>query len=117
MKKYKIIIAYDGTDYYGWQIQPGHITVVGVLQNTFKAVFGREILMAGASRTDAGVHALGQTAVFSTDLIITAEQLLFAWQNVLPPCKCTTKNLLLSLFSNQAAAHECAVWLLLSPSG
>ena len=86
MKKYKIIVAYDGTDFYGWQIQPGHPTITSVLQNTFKYVFGREILIAGASRTDAGVHALGQTAVFSTDLAIEANQLLFAWQNVLPSC-------------------------------
>ena len=86
MKKYKVIVAYDGTDFYGWQIQPGHPTITSVLQKYFKDVFGREILIAGASRTDAGVHALGQTAVFTTDLAIDAAQLLFAWQNVLPGC-------------------------------
>jgi tRNA pseudouridine38-40 synthase len=83
-RKYKIIIAYDGTDYYGWQVQANHVTVCGTLQETFKAVFGKEIIIAAASRTDAGVHALGQTAVFATDLVITSDQLKFAWQNVLP---------------------------------
>ncbi len=84
MKKYKIIIAYDGTDYYGWQVQVGHQTVTGVLQDTFKQVFAKEIQIAGASRTDAGVHALGQTAVFTTDLALDPEHLRFAWQNILP---------------------------------
>ncbi|CAN5166277.1 tRNA pseudouridine(38-40) synthase TruA [soil metagenome] len=79
-----MLISYDGTDFYGWQIQPGHTTVIGVLQQRFKAVFGKDIHIAGASRTDAGVHALGQVAVFNTDLNITAGQLHHAWQNVLP---------------------------------
>lgn len=84
MKKYKIIIAYDGTEYYGWQVQTSHITIVGVLQQTFKDVFGKDIIIAGASRTDAGVHALGQTAVFTTDLNLCAESIKNAWQNILP---------------------------------
>ena len=84
MKKYKIIVAYDGTDFYGWQVQAGHPTIAGVLQDRFKDVFGKEIVIAGASRTDAGVHALGQTAAFTVDLNITAQDLLHAWQNILP---------------------------------
>lgn len=84
MKKYKIIIAYDGTDYYGSQIQPGHITIIGTLQRSFEDIFGKEITIAGASRTDAGVHAIGQTAAFATDLAIEPEQLKHAWQNKLP---------------------------------
>ncbi len=84
MKKYKIIVAYDGTDFYGWQVQPGHPTIAGVLQDTFREVFGKEITIAGASRTDAGVHALGQTAAFSIDLNIKPEDLRSAWQNILP---------------------------------
>jgi tRNA pseudouridine38-40 synthase len=84
LKRYKCIIAYDGTDFYGWQIQLGHRTIVGVLQDTFKEVFSKDILIAGASRTDAGVHALGQTAAFSTDLNIKPDDLRNAWQNLLP---------------------------------
>ena len=60
MKKYKIIVAYDGTDFYGWQVQTDHQTVAGVLQDTFKEVFGKEILIAGASRTDEGFMRLGK---------------------------------------------------------
>jgi tRNA pseudouridine38-40 synthase len=84
MTKYKIIVAYDGTDYFGWQVQTDKVTIAGTLQDSFKSVFGKDISIAGASRTDAGVHALGQTATFSVDLPITAQQLLFAWHNVLP---------------------------------
>lgn len=84
MKKYKIIVAYDGTNYFGWQVQPEQITVAGTLQDTFSDVFGKEILIAAASRTDAGVHATGQVAVFTTDLVITPGQLQHAWQNILP---------------------------------
>jgi tRNA pseudouridine38-40 synthase len=85
MKTYKIVVAYDGTGYHGWQIQVGqHPTVCAVLQNTFKIVFGKEITIAGASRTDAGVHALGQTAAFSTDLRIEPKEMLEAWQRKLP---------------------------------
>jgi len=84
MKKYKIIVAYDGTDYSGWQVQEDQTTVAGVLQDTFKSVFGKDIIIAAASRTDAGVHALGQTAVFTTDLVIDPLKLREAWQNILP---------------------------------
>jgi len=84
MQNFKIIVSYDGTDFFGWQIQPVHITVTSVLQNTFKMTFGREVGIVGASRTDSGVHALGQVAVFSTDLKLNAAQILYAWNNALP---------------------------------
>ena len=84
MKKYKIIVAYDGTSYFGWQVQPEQITVVGTLQDTFSDVFSKEILISAASRTDAGVHATGQVAVFTTDLVIAPLQMQHAWQNILP---------------------------------
>lgn len=84
MSAYKIVISYDGTDYHGWQIQPDALTITGVLQNTFKYVFKKEICVIGASRTDAGVHALGQIAKFHTDIMIEPEKLLWAWSNILP---------------------------------
>lgn len=84
MTRLKIIVAYDGTDFFGWQIQEGQKTVAGTLQSTFLYVFGKEIHIAAASRTDAGVHALGQVAVFTTDINIEPEKLRSAWQNVLP---------------------------------
>jgi tRNA pseudouridine38-40 synthase len=76
---YKVIIAYDGTDFYGWQLQPGvRRTVIGELQKVFKRVFGFSVLIIGASRTDAGVHAYGQVAVFKTDLLIDPQRMLYA---------------------------------------
>ena len=84
MQSLKIIVAYDGTDFFGWQVQPGHKTVAGILQDTFKYVFGSSIIISAASRTDAGVHGLGQVAAFTTELSIEPAQLLHAWQNVLP---------------------------------
>lgn len=84
MSRLKIVVAYDGTDYFGWQVQEGQKTVAGTLQDTFSYVFGSQIHLTAASRTDAGVHALGQVAVFNTDLSIEPEKLRHAWQNVLP---------------------------------
>lgn len=84
MQKYKIIVAYDGTDFHGWQIQPRDITVTSCLQKTYKHVFGQEISVFGASRTDSGVHALGQVAQFHTDLDIPEEKMREAWNRSLP---------------------------------
>jgi len=78
---YKSIIAYDGTDYFGWQFQPDRATIVQALQDGFKKVFKSDVAIVGASRTDAGVHALGQVAVCRTELDIDAQQLLWAWNN------------------------------------
>ena len=86
MRPYKIIIAYDGTDYHGWQEQaPGVHTIASTLQDAFHKVFGHAIKVVGASRTDAGVHALGQVARFYTDLQISPEIMLKAWNGGLPP--------------------------------
>jgi tRNA pseudouridine38-40 synthase len=84
MQKYQIIVAYDGTNYHGWQLQPKLPSIISVLQNSFQTIFGSPIKMIGASRTDAGVHAHGQVAMFMTDLIIDTERMLFAWNNRLP---------------------------------
>lgn len=84
MPTYKIIVSYDGTDYKGWQIQPSAPTVAQALQHKFERVFKKKIKLIGTSRTDAGVHALGQVAKFSTDLDIDTQKLLRAWNNALP---------------------------------
>jgi len=84
MKKYKAIIAYDGTDFCGWQIQPQAITITSCMQNTFEKVFQRPVTIVGASRTDSGVHALGQVATFSTDLNLSTATIKTAWNNRLP---------------------------------
>ncbi len=84
MAVYKMVVAYDGTAYHGWQRQPEDISVVQVLENSFQSVFKQKILISGASRTDAGVHALGQVASFALDMKIAPETLKFAWNNHLP---------------------------------
>lgn len=84
MNKYKLTIAYDGTNYFGWQEQPQVPTISGVLQTTFKKVFGEQVTVLGASRTDAGVHALGQVALLRTHLQIPTDKLKWAWNNALP---------------------------------
>lgn len=80
---YKIIVSYDGTDYAGWIQQHGKPSIVHALQESFKKIFGHEITILGASRTDAGVHAMGQVARFHTHLPMTNKQLQ-AWNNGLP---------------------------------
>ncbi len=87
MRKYKIIVAYDGTDYFGWQKQGKERnlpTVCQALEDSFYAVFGQRVSIFGVSRTDSGVHALGQVAQFRTDLQIAPDRMLQAWTNKLP---------------------------------
>ena len=67
MKRIGLVVAYDGTNYSGWQIQPNGVTIQGVLNDTLTELLGEKIEIMGASRTDAGVHALGNVAVFDTN--------------------------------------------------
>ena len=62
----RLTIAYDGTNYCGWQVQPNGVSVQKALQNAIEDLVGHKISLTGASRTDSGVHALGQVAVFDT---------------------------------------------------
>ena len=66
MKRVKLIVAYDGTNYSGWQIQPNAVTIESVLNRHLSELLKEPIKVIGASRTDAGVHALGNVAVFDT---------------------------------------------------
>lgn len=84
MKRIKIIVSYDGTNYHGWQIQPKEITVEKVLNDTLTELLKEQIVIIGASRTDAGVHALGNVAVFDTDTSIPPEKIAFALNTKLP---------------------------------
>ena len=74
MKRIKLVVAYDGTNYHGWQVQPREITIEGVLNEALTALTGEEIQVIGASRTDAGVHARGNVAVFDTESRIPGEK-------------------------------------------
>ena len=84
MRKIKLIVAYDGTNYSGWQIQPNGITVQEELEKALKDLLGEDIRIAGASRTDAGVHARGNVAVFETTARMPAERFAFALNTYLP---------------------------------
>ena len=78
-KTYRLIIAYDGTDFHGWQEQSTARTIVSALKNSFFAVFQKEVNILGASRTDSGVHAAGQVARIITDLDIDLQKMITAW--------------------------------------
>ena len=84
MKRIKLIVAYDGTDYCGWQIQPSGITIEEVLNRELSTLLGEEIRVTGASRTDSGVHSLGNVAVFDTKTRIPADKLCYALNQRLP---------------------------------
>ena len=86
MKKFFVgIVAYDGTDFLGWQAQRGGRSIVQMLETSFFKTFREKINIQGASRTDAGVHALGQTFAFSTTLtVVPTDHLWRVWQTVLP---------------------------------
>lgn len=84
MRKYKIILAYDGTSYCGWQIQPNGTTIQEVLQNKLGIILRMPIEVVGASRTDSGVHALNQTAHFSYSEELNSFRFLAAINGVLP---------------------------------
>ena len=77
-------VAYDGTNYHGWQLQPNAATIEGDLNRALCALTGEEIVVTGASRTDAGVHALGNVAVFDTTSRIPAEKFSYALNQRLP---------------------------------
>lgn len=84
MKRIKLIVAYDGTNYCGWQIQKNGITVEEVLNRTLSKFFGEEIAVIGASRTDSGVHAIGNVAVFDANVTMPPDKISYAINNLLP---------------------------------
>ena len=84
MKRVMLTVAYDGTGYHGWQLQPNVITVESVLNEKLSELFGEEIRVIGASRTDTGVHALGNIAVFDTNARMPAEKVSYALNQRLP---------------------------------
>lgn len=85
MKRVMLRVAYEGTRYHGWQIQPGDMaTIEGMLNQAISGLTGEEIQVIGASRTDAGVHALGNVAVFDTESRIPGEKFSYALNQRLP---------------------------------
>ena len=84
-RNWKLTLAYDGTEFRGWQVQPGETTVQGELQKALGRITGESPLPQGSGRTDAGVHALGQVASFRLAAPIPAENLQRALNRTLPP--------------------------------
>ena len=84
MRRVMLTVAYDGTAYCGWQLQPGKETIESVLNRCLFELTGETIEVIGASRTDSGVHALGNIAVFDTVSSIPAEKFSYALNRRLP---------------------------------
>ena len=84
MRNLKLTLAYDGTDYSGWQIQPGRPTVQGILATAIGRLTGENVLPQASGRTDAGVHALAQVATFATESPIPVENFAKALNDALP---------------------------------
>jgi tRNA pseudouridine38-40 synthase len=85
MRNIKLVLAYDGTEFAGWQIQPDAPTIQGTLGHALEKLTNEKILPQGSGRTDAGVHALAQVATFSTESLIPTENFLKALNSNLPP--------------------------------
>lgn len=84
MKRYMLKVSYDGTVYCGWQVQPNGPTIEGVLNSALSELLHEDIRVIGASRTDSGVHALGNICVFDSDTRIPGEKLKMALNMRLP---------------------------------
>lgn len=85
MRRIKFTVAYDGTDFHGWQVQPGLDTIQGTLERVFAEIEGCPVHVAGSGRTDAGVHALSHTAAVSLANPIPLDNLRRAVNRQLPP--------------------------------
>ncbi|MCQ2530973.1 MAG: tRNA pseudouridine(38-40) synthase TruA [Lachnospiraceae bacterium] len=84
MKRIKLVISYDGTNYVGWQVQKNGVAIEQVINEHLSKLLQEDITIIGASRTDSGVHALGNVAVFDTETKIPAEKICFALNQSLP---------------------------------
>ena len=84
MHRIKLTVAYDGTNYCGWQVQPNGVSIQSTLQKAIENLLGEKTDVTGASRTDSGVHALCNVAVFDTQARIPAEKICYAVNQRLP---------------------------------
>ena len=84
MKRVKLVVAYDGTNYCGWQLQPNGVTIEEVLNRALTELLREPIMVIGASRTDSGVHARGNVAVFDTENRMPADKICFALNQRVP---------------------------------
>src|SRR5260370_11200303 len=84
MRNLKLILAYDGTEFAGWQVQPEAATVQGTLASAIARITGETVLPQGSGRTDAGVHALAQVATFATESSVPTANFVKALNDILP---------------------------------
>lgn len=84
MKRILLVVAYEGTKYAGWQLQPNALAVEQVLNEQLSALLKEDITVIGASRTDAGVHSMGNVCVFDSETRIPAEKICYALNRSLP---------------------------------
>lgn len=84
MKRVKLVVAYDGTNYSGWQLQKNAVTIEQKLNEALSDLLKEDIVVTGASRTDAGVHSLGNVCVFDTNTRMPAEKISYALNTRLP---------------------------------
>jgi len=84
MPTFKITLAYDGTDFVGWQRQAAGVSIQGLLEDALRELDGRDVTVMGAGRTDAGVHALGQVAAFAIERPLAADAIVRALNARLP---------------------------------
>lgn len=84
MRTLKLTVAYDGAEFYGWQVQPEHMTVQGTLASAIGRITGEKVLPQGSGRTDAGVHALAQVVTFVTESSVPTENFVKALNDILP---------------------------------
>ena len=85
MRNIKLVLAYDGTDFCGWQVQPDAETIQGTLATAIGRITGEKVLPQGSGRTDAGVHAIAQVATFTTESVIPTANFVIALNDILPP--------------------------------
>ena len=115
MKRIKITIAYDGTDYHGWQIQPNALSIEEIINKAISKTTKEDIKIIGASRTDSGVHALGNIAVFDTNTTIPTEKIPLAVNKNLPNDIIITKAEEVDLsfhprYGNITKTYEYTIW-------
>lgn len=107
MTTFKLTLEYDGTDYHGWQVQPGMTTIQGTLQEALTQICGAKVDVMGAGRTDAGVHALGQVASLRTHFNHPADTLRRALTSILPSDIVVTRA---EVMEDNFHAQRCARW-------
>jgi tRNA pseudouridine38-40 synthase len=84
MRNLKLILAYEGSEFAGWQLQPDAVSVQGTLASAIGRITGEKVLPQGSGRTDAGVHALAQVATFATESSVPAANFVKALNDILP---------------------------------